>query len=90
VGWAALNLNSANTDVAPGTLAQTSTKVPVVALQPAGLPRVEPVAAAPEHAPEHAHEYLLAHQGISPSTAMQGVTPYIRTVSTAGNGPGLR
>lgn len=26
-------------------------------------------------------EYLLAHQGISPSTAIQGVAPYIRTVS---------
>jgi hypothetical protein len=25
--------------------------------------------------------YLLAHQGFSPSTAIQGVVPYIRTVS---------
>lgn len=49
--------------------------------------RVEPVALAPEHV----HEYLLAHQGISPTTAIQGVTPYIRTVSnTGGDGPALR
>ena len=27
------------------------------------------------------NEYLLAHQGFSPSTALQGVTPYIRSVS---------
>lgn len=27
------------------------------------------------------NEYLLAHQGFSPSTAIQGVTPYIRSVS---------
>ena len=27
-------------------------------------------------------EYLMAHQQFSPSTAMQGVVPYVRTVST--------
>lgn len=59
---------------------------PVVALQPAEPIKVEPVAAAAEHM----HEYLLAHQGISPSTAIQGVTPYIRTVSNVGNDSGLR
>lgn len=29
------------------------------------------------------NEYLLAHQGYSPSTAIQGVVPYIRSVSAA-------
>lgn len=29
------------------------------------------------------NEYLLAHQGFSPSTAMQGVVPYIRSVSVS-------
>ncbi len=29
------------------------------------------------------NEYLLAHQGVSPSTSLQGVAPYIRTISTA-------
>jgi hypothetical protein len=28
------------------------------------------------------NEYLLAHQGFSPSTAIQGLVPYIRSVST--------
>jgi len=27
------------------------------------------------------NEYLMAHQGFSPSTAIQGLAPYIRTVS---------
>jgi hypothetical protein len=28
------------------------------------------------------NEYLLAHQGFSPSTAIQGLAPYIRSVAT--------
>ncbi len=27
------------------------------------------------------HEYLLAHMGVSPSTALQGLAPYIHTVT---------
>ncbi len=68
---------------APGATIATA---PVAPLQPAGPALVEPLATAPEHV----QEYLLAHQGVSPSTAMQGVTPYIRTVSSVGNEPGLR
>lgn len=29
------------------------------------------------------NEYLLAHQGVSPSTSLQGVAPYVRTISSA-------
>ncbi|MGZ5257650.1 MAG: hypothetical protein ACXWC0_08435, partial [Burkholderiales bacterium] len=29
----------------------------------------------------HMNEYLLAHQGFSPSTAIQGLAPYMRSVS---------
>lgn len=29
------------------------------------------------------NEYLLAHQGVSPSSGLQGVAPYIRSISTA-------
>lgn len=29
------------------------------------------------------NEYLLAHQGVSPSTSLEGVAPYIRTISIA-------
>ncbi len=56
-----------------------------------------PVAAVPqaqvfegEPATGHMHEYLLAHQGISPSTAIQGVAPYIRTVSSINAAPDPR
>ncbi|HYH41155.1 MAG TPA: hypothetical protein VD867_04155, partial [Burkholderiales bacterium] len=34
------------------------------------------------------NEYLLAHEGVSPSTTFQGVAPYIRTVSTIRAGEG--
>jgi len=84
VGLAAMKM--VNPDTPVGQLAQRQSPPPVVALQPAAPIQVEPVAAAAEHM----HEYLLAHQGISPSTAIQGVTPYIRTVSNVGNDSGLR
>lgn len=29
------------------------------------------------------NEYLLAHQGVSPSSGLEGVAPYIRTISTS-------
>jgi sigma-E factor negative regulatory protein RseA len=57
-----------------GPLAQPMIAAPQPTLAP-------PVALA---SPEHMHEYMLAHQGISPTTAIQGVAPYIRTVSIAG------
>lgn len=28
------------------------------------------------------NDYLLAHQGVSPSTGLQGVAPYVRTIAT--------
>jgi sigma-E factor negative regulatory protein RseA len=63
------------------TLAQVApparTSPPPTALQ-------APAAKRGYAAADHVHEYLLAHQGISPTTAIQGVTPYIRTVSNAG------
>jgi sigma-E factor negative regulatory protein RseA len=34
------------------------------------------------------NEYLMAHQEFSPSTAFQGVAPYVRTVSEAQDGNG--
>ena len=51
-----------------------------VAPQVAAIPAVEskPVAVA---AGEGAKDYLLAHQRYSPSSAMQGVAPYVRTVA---------
>ena len=49
--------------------------------QPATQPR--PVAAASQN---KVNEYLMAHQEFSPSTAFQGVAPYVRTVSAAHEG----
>jgi sigma-E factor negative regulatory protein RseA len=43
---------------------------PVAEVKPAAVP-----------AGEVANDYLLAHQRYSPSNAMQGVAPYVRTVS---------
>ncbi len=46
--------------------------------QTAALP--QPVPAANQ---SRVNEYLMAHQEFSPSTALQGVAPYVRTVSVA-------
>ena len=65
----------------PAAVAVTDGKATALSLQaPAAEPLVA-IAGTVVHAP-HMHEYLLAHQGISPITAIQGVTPYIRTVSS--------
>lgn len=70
VAWLALSNNSAispaNDSVAPNITA--------------GLPqKVQPVEGSEAGA---IHEYLMAHQQFSPSTTMQGVVPYMRTVSS--------
>lgn len=47
-------------------------------IQAAALP--QPVSAANQ---SRVNEYLMAHQEFSPSTTLQGVAPYVRTVSVA-------
>ena len=85
VGWMALSNISGNTP-AGGELAKAPAAVaPQVAAVPPQTAAALVAAAKPAPAAEHLHEYLLAHQGISPSTAFQGVAPYVRTVSGAGN-----
>ncbi|HEY2336575.1 MAG TPA: sigma-E factor negative regulatory protein [Burkholderiales bacterium] len=50
--------------------------------QPGVAPAPAPVAqAAPAMAPSVANDYLLAHQGFSPRVSIQGMAPYVRTVS---------
>lgn len=66
VGWLALSLN----DPGPVQIAKVQ-KPPVEA--------AAPVAARP--AEGALKEYLVAHQAQSPSGRMQGVAPYVRTVS---------
>ena len=51
--------------------------------QPAAVPVVQAKAEAPARVPlpSATDDYLLAHQGYSPRLTLQGVAPYIRTVS---------
>jgi len=56
--------------------------------QPAVVPAAAPVAQAPVETkpnivplPTAANDYLLAHQGFSPRISLQGMAPYVRTVS---------
>ena len=53
-----------------------------------------PKAAAPQHPtpqvvplPSGANDYLLAHQGFSPRVSLQGMMPYVRTVSEQAEEP---
>lgn len=72
-----------------GTLRES--RLPATAPESAPAINAEPVRAAPLASVQleevsvpsdgQSNEYLLAHQGISPSTAIQGLAPYIRTVS---------
>ena len=60
--------------------ATTQQSRPSIAQKQSSTPQeVAQVAAAPASAA--VNEYLLAHQQFSPSTAMQGVASYVRTVS---------
>jgi sigma-E factor negative regulatory protein RseA len=67
VAWVAL------TPTAPTNIA-----VAVPAPQPIGPAEPPPNVASDGRM----NDYLLAHQGFSPSTAIQGLAPYIRSVST--------
>ena len=77
VGWVALGPQSE-----PAPRAEVAAVAsPVAAPTPVAAPlAVTPVANVPDDG--RRNEYLLAHQGLSPSTALQGVAPYIRSVST--------
>jgi sigma-E factor negative regulatory protein RseA len=73
VGWVAL---SPNAPVGP--------QADIAAANAVGTPgttAIAPVASVSSDG--HMNEYLLAHQGFSPSTAIQGLAPYIRSVSAA-------
>jgi sigma-E factor negative regulatory protein RseA len=70
-------------DARPATAPVTAPQQAAAPTAPVPAPTPTPVASEPgaEAPAEPMQEYLLAHQGISPSTAFQGVAPYIRTVS---------
>jgi sigma-E factor negative regulatory protein RseA len=70
VGWVAFSNNPA---LAPSEVAQAPTP-------PAATAPAEQLASVPSDG--KMNEYLMAHQEFSPSTTLQGVAPYIRSVST--------
>jgi sigma-E factor negative regulatory protein RseA len=60
--------------------------------QPEVAPRVAPLAQTETKPnlvplPTAANDYLLAHQGFSPRVSLQGMAPYVRTVSEQAVGP---
>ena len=67
VGW--LGFAPQQTAVAPVAQAPKSTVAPVE-VKPAMVPL-----------PSGTNDYLLAHQGFSPRVSLQGMAPYVRTVS---------
>lgn len=71
VGWMAFSTGS----IAPPSaeLAKAGTPAAQIAVEPQ-------LVSAPTDS--QMNEYLLAHQGVSPSSGLQGVAPYIRTIST--------
>jgi len=73
VGWVALSLNPIQPDmIASVTSVPQETKAPLPATQ--------------EGAAGGLKEYLMAHQAHSPNKGIQGVVPYVRTVSEVKQG----
>jgi sigma-E factor negative regulatory protein RseA len=89
VGWVGIVNNplAPAPDIAQAPPAQalmaTPAAAPVAAPAVASMPLspVVPVASIPSDG--EMNEYLIAHQEFSPSTALQGLAPYIRSVSGA-------
>jgi sigma-E factor negative regulatory protein RseA len=76
VAWVAVNQSSPESaPFAP----QATNAAP--ASSPASVPAPVTVALPNEPSEGRMNDYLLAHQRFSPSTALQGLAPYIRTVS---------
>lgn len=86
--WFALSAAASLAAVAlVGWLAFAPQQGPAPAPQVAQAPK--PAAARAKEAarvplPVAANDYLLAHQGYSPRNSLQGMAPYVRTVSAAG------
>ncbi len=53
----------------------------------AAAPKQQPVVAVTTVLPKAANDYLLAHQGFSPRMYLQGMAPYVRTVSEPAEEP---
>ncbi len=87
VGWIALSTGgpeSSQVAVNASTPSRQASSVAVGSPNPPSTQvTVSPaLASVSPESTSSADQYLLAHQGVSPSTAFQGVAPYVRTVST--------
>ena len=63
----------------------TDATTPVAQVAPQAAQPLETAQVAP---PAAADDYLLAHQGYSPRNSLQGMSPYVRTVSAEARGAG--
>lgn len=72
VGWMAFSI---------GNVTQSPEELARAPVAPASQLAEPQLVSAPSDG--QMNEYLLAHQGVSPSSGLQGVAPYIRTISTA-------
>ena len=81
VGWVALGGDPSSQQPAQVAKAIPATVAPVTPITPTVVPAavVPQLASVPNDGTMN--DYLIAHQGFSPSTSIQGVAPYIRGVS---------
>jgi len=82
--WQVLSAAASIAAVAFVSMAFFSQESPAPAPQVAVVQPAETVQVAP---PETARDYLLAHQAYSPRVTLQGMAPYVRTVSSDVRGP---
>ena len=87
VGWMAFNGPFAPQPGASSVSlsAKATPAAPAIPATPAAAPTSQ-LASVPSEG--KMNEYLIAHQEFSPSTAIQGLAPYIRTVSATQTGKG--
>lgn len=81
VGWVAMSTNG-GAGMGAENVASASRSTQQVSATTSPPSVSAPAAAILPESTASANDYLLAHQGVSPSTALQGVAPYVRTVST--------
>ena len=65
---------------------QPQAPAPIAAAAPAA-PKAAPLVTVTTVLPNAANDYLLAHQGFSPRVYLQGMAPYVRTVSEPAEEP---
>lgn len=84
VGWMAFNGPFTPQPQSVALSSQAPAAAPAVPATPVSV--TAPLASVPSDG--RMNEYLMAHQEFSPSTALQGLVPYIRSVSATQTGKG--